>query len=173
MYNSSDGFLNEMRSRVARFEKKYGSLADLENEFEAQMLRMKTCPDCSFVCKTMWHMENRHQGSIPCKKRIAEARGEEFTPPGKERVVCECGDELFRCNMEKHLGGDIHKNHMANKRGYRCDVCDVSFTGNTRPKRDLQQHCRGKKHLRRIAQCKVNDVVHECCGDAIPSVPSV
>ena len=144
-------FRDELDSRLARFEAKHGSLADLENEYQAQLLKARTCPECSYVCKTQHHMDYRHRNSKVCLKRIAEQLGEEFVLPSRQRVTCVCGTQLFRCNMAKHLTGNLHINEMCKKNGFLCDLCGKTFNGK-RPKRDYEAHCKGKKHKQRLAE---------------------
>ena len=109
-------FREELDSRLARFEAKHGSLADLENEYQAQLLRARTCPECSFVCKTQHHMLYRHQNSQVCMRRVAEQLGKEFILPSRQRVTCECGIIVFKGNLEKHQQGVLHKNELAKKK---------------------------------------------------------
>ena len=143
-------FREELDSRLARFEAKHGSLADLENEYQAQLLRARTCPECSFVCKTQHHMLYRHQNSQVCMRRVAEQLGKEFILPSRQRVTCECGIIVFKGNLEKHQQGVLHKNELAKKNGYHCELCGKVFKGK-RPKKSFDAHQHSKKHKRRLA----------------------
>ena len=106
-------FRSELDARLSRLP----TLAELEKEYEAQCKRSRTCPECGFVCSTQHHMEYRHRDSSVCKKRQFEQRGIVFVPEGRNRVVCECGVGVFQCNLQKHLGGDFHKNKLMLKTG--------------------------------------------------------
>mgnify|MGYP000563073645 CR=1 FL=1 len=149
-------FQNELDDRVKRLETCWGTLAEMDAEYEASLLRLRTCPECGLVCKTMHHMEYVHRDSKKCRTRKAENEGTVYVPPvppGKERVTCECGLELFRENLNRHRQGSLHQGNMALKKGaYFCKVCKKNFSKNKRPKRDYDEHCKGKKHLVRISQ---------------------
>ena len=143
-------FRDELDERMRRFEARNGTLAYLDALFQKQMLQARTCPECSFVCKTQHHMEYRHKNSTVCLRRIAEQLGKEYIAPARQRITCECGITVFKCNMEKHLRQSFHKNEMAKKNGYYCEFCQKAFKGK-RPRRDFNAHCKGKKHLKRVA----------------------
>lgn len=152
--------------------KKLGSIADYEKQFEMQMINMRTCDLCGFLSKTLHHLDSRHRGSKACLKRQAEQRGEEYTPEARQTVKCECGMELLRGNMAKHLQLRTHKNNMAKLNGLYCLICDPGrtkdYSDSRRPRKALAQHCRGKKHLK-----KVQALNQRKCIPAPPSVKVV
>ena len=138
---------DELDARVARLERG-GTFDQLEAQYKAQLLKARTCPECEYQCKTMWHLDHRHRGSKVCLKRIAENLGNEFVPPSRERVTCKCGITVIRGNLPRHQEGDLHKNLLAKKNGFYCHLCDKSFKGK-RPKKAFNAHCKlSKKHLR-------------------------
>ena len=151
-------FSNELDAKMKRFEAKFGTLADLDRQYQQQLIDMRTCPDCHLLCKTQWHMEHRPRKSKVCQKRIAIQNGEKFVPEARERLTCECGLQLLKCNLEKHLQGKLHKNNMKKRNGWFCELCAVQFDGK-RPKRDYYAHCKGKKHLKKLAAKKLADDV--------------
>ena len=138
-------FSDELNERMSRKP----SIASLDKEYEEQVLRMRTCPDCQQVCKNQWLMEYKHRGSKPCLERIATLNGETFVAKGRERIVCGCGFGLFRENLKRHQQGSLHKNKLARLQGFYCKPCDKAFSGK-RPKLCYDQHCKGKKHLKRL-----------------------
>ena len=140
-------FRDELEARMARFEARNGTLGDLETQYQNQLLKARTCPECNFCAKTQWHMDYRHRGSKVCMRRVAEQLGKELMLPSRQRVDCVCGLTVFRCNLDKHQQGDLHKNKLEKKNGFHCQLCDKSFKGK-RPKKAYDAHCKlSKKHL--------------------------
>ena len=141
----------ELDAKMKRWEAKHGTYEEMQRSFKAQELGMRTCPVCSQVCKTQHHMDYRHRNSEACKKRVATQRGCLYIPKSHEMVTCSCGYRLFRVNLERHKQGDLHKNNLQRKAGFVCNLCNYIAKG-SRPKRDFEKHCLGKRHLLKIAR---------------------
>ena len=141
----------ELDAKMKRWEARHGTYEDIQREIKGQELKMRTCPLCAQVCKTQHHMDYRHRNSEACKKRVATQRGGLYIPKTHEKVTCECGYRLFRINLYKHKQGTLHQNNLQRKMGFVCDLCSYTAKG-TRPKRDFEKHCLGKKHLLKISR---------------------
>ena len=149
--NAADGF-KEVEERAERL----GSAAHWESQFAEQMLKFRTCDLCGKVCRDQIKLEYTHRNSKACLQQQAENKGEVYTPISRERVTCECGKEVYRCNLVLHKDSDGHKRKMQNLT-LTCQFCNKQFLGK-RPKRDYLKHCKGARHMKKVALAK-NPVV--------------
>jgi len=139
-------WLKEVDARAKRL----GSAAHWDNMYKQQQLLFRTCDLCGEVCKDQMTFEYRHRKSRECLKRQAENDGKVYVPTSKERVKCECGKEVFRCNLALHKDSDGHKRKMQ-PFTFSCQFCNKDFLGK-RPKRDYLKHCSGTRHLKKVAE---------------------
>ena len=141
----------DLEKRVAKLE----SYSELQEEYRKLVIKNRTCDLCGFESRTLWHLDNRHRKSNGCKKRQAANKGilyiSEAIFAANRIVTCECGYKIRNKNLLKHIQGAFHKNNLAKKCGYRCDPCGKVF-GGKRPKKNYDQHCRGKRHLKKLSQ---------------------
>ena len=167
--------VREMEARVARL----GNINDFYRQYEQQVINMRTCRLCGFVSKTLHHLDHRHMGSKVCEKLQAEKRGVEFVRKAQQLVVCDCGSEIQRCSLKRHLSGWLHKNNLARQNGIYCLVCDPQRKkpfGGLRPKKCYTQHCKGKKHCARVNQSTRRDRIQtpdQTSPRLVPQPPSV
>jgi len=143
---------DEIEARGKRYEEKHGTWSEMQSRFEAQMLSFRTCDLCRSVCRSLFHLDNKHRGSRECEKQQAENNGVVFVPPGKRLVVCECGTRLFAENLYRHQQTDSHKKRLKPKNGLTCKICSIKFDGK-RPLRDYKVHCKKSlRHKQKAAQ---------------------
>ena len=158
-------FIRELEARISLLP----SWSALQAQIARQEIRNRTCPECGFKAKDIWHLDYRHRGSKKCLLNQAERDGTSFVPESEQLVICECGYELQCRNLSKHKNGDLHKNRLAKANNrFFCRVCDKDFNHVKRPKKAYTQHCAGKRHLLRVKNQKEDD--HTCdqsvdCGD--------
>ena len=144
-------FIRELEARISLLP----SWSEMQAEIARQEIRNRTCPECGFKAKDIWHLDYRHRGSKKCSQNQAERDGTSFVPESEQLVICECGFELQRRSLSKHKNGDLHKNRLAKKNNrYYCLVCDKDFNKSKRAKKAFDQHCKGKKHLAHVVKNK-------------------
>ena len=152
-------FLDYVAAKTKRFEQKYGTYEQLQAQILEQDREMRRCYKCKELFATMNSMYN-HVDSLRCRKRVAELQGTTYTPPSRMRVVCECGLECYKENLEKHTQGRRHAKNMKLLSGeFSCHLCNKDFNKAARPQKAYNQHCKGKKHLRLVAEAKIKPVV--------------
>jgi hypothetical protein len=136
---------DEIEARAKRYADKNGTWSQMQSRFEAQMLKFRTCDLCGNLCRSHFHLDNKHRGSRECEKQQSANKGVVFVPPGKQQVVCGCGKTVFAENLHKHQQTESHKKRLDPKKVVTCEICGIRFDGK-RPLRDYRIHC--KKSLR-------------------------
>ena len=143
------GFENYSKKIIAEFPRleKMTAIEILEETEQKQ----NTCELCGKVCKSQYHKEE-HTGSLRCRKKQAEKKGEEYTPESMRKVHCDlCKRSVQQRRWEQHLESKGHKMKVLLKEGlnYTCPICEKTYNG-PRKKRILRDHLCKKIHLKKL-----------------------
>lgn len=131
---------------------------------EQNVLRAMSCSKCGMKCKSFYTLE-KHQGSLSCKKKQAELKGEVYVPKCQTMRHCDiCNRSVKFYNFNNHLQTKCHKEavRQLHEPAFKCLVCDKEF-GGRRPKVMLKKHLQTKRHLKRAQNPRMGYAHNACC----------